>query len=1115
MSRNVGAWLEDLGFGRYANAFAENGIDFDLLQDLTNDDLKDLGIARLADRKRLLKAIADLAPTTPDGTATAASYAPTRPEAERRQLTVMFCDLVDSTTLSGALDPERLREVLLAYQAACAAVVERYDGHVAKYIGDGLLIYFGLPRAHEDDAQRAVSAGLGIVDAVGQLNRERLGTIGVELHVRLGVHTGLVVAGEMGAGTTREDMAIVGETPNIAARLQALATPNAVVISASTRRLVGGLFVYEGLGVHQLKGVSRPLQAWRVIGERSTESRFEALHEAGVAPLIGREAEVDLLLRRWEQAKQGEGQVVLLGGEPGIGKSRIIEALLERIADLPHARVRCQCSPYFTTAALHPFVRQLAQAAEVQPSDPPETKLDKLEHLLSESGQAVSETAPLFAGLLSIPTGSRYPIPDLSPQRLKERTVAALVDRVFGLARQKPVLFVIEDAHWIDPSSEELIATAIDRLHEARVLMVITHRPNYTPPWSGRSHLTMLSLNRLSRGQGEDMVRKLAGNAMLPAHTVLGIVAKADGVPLFVEELTKAVLESGALSGGTGHGTRTGTLQLSVPATLQDTLVARLDRTPETKEVAQTASVLGREFSKALLATISSLSKDRLTRALDDLVQAGLLFRQGATPHTRYVFKHALVQDAAYGTLLSGVRQQLHARVAESLEQRFPNAAESQPELLAYHHEAAGIYDRAIAYWRRSAARARDRSNYMEAERQLEAAIALVPHLPEEERKRTELELQMALGGVYRAVRGSGSSYTARTYARARVLCEEVGDPERLLEVIYGQFISAFNRPKLHEAERFAKEFMGVAQRDERASALPVAYQLIGMAAFLLGDFGHARESFENCLRVEGLDVAELKRFSQGQHPSAALTYLAWTLFALGYPEQAQRRDREAIATSEGAFLYAMALANSCCLHQMRDDCAAVEANLAELIDLSAEKGIVVFHGIGRLFQGWARAYRGAVAEGIELMRDALTKLAGTEQQVEQPYKRAVLAEIYLRAGRWSEAEEELEEALRLVRATDERWCEAELYRLSAELALARGDAEAAEVRLDRALVLARAQSARMWELRAAKGLARLWRGTGRAPEAHALLASVLGEFTEGLHTSDLITARAMLEELT
>jgi class 3 adenylate cyclase len=462
MGRELSNWLEGLGLGQHAEAFARNGVDFDLLPELTNEDLKDLGIVRLADRKRLLKAIADLAPAAPS-IDTSVRPATPKYEAERRQLTVVFCDLAGSTALSGSLDPEQLRDVLLAYQTACAAVVDRYDGHVAQCIGDGLLVYFGIPRAHEDDAQRAVNAGLGIIEAVARLSQRLRRELGIDLGVRIGIHTGLVVAGEMGAGAAREEMAIVGQTPNVAARLQALAVPNTLVISSSTQRLVGSLFLYEDLGAHHLRGMAQPVQAWRVIGERPTESRFEALQVAGLAPLIGREAEIDLLLQKWERARKGEGQVVLLSGEPGIGKSRLTEALRDRIADGPYTRLRCQCSPYFANSALHPFVRHLEQAAELSPSDPPEEKLDKLERLLAESGQREPATVPLLAALLSIPTGTRYPALDLAPQRLKEKTLAALADRPLALAAKQPVLLVVEDAHWIDPSSEELISAIIDR----------------------------------------------------------------------------------------------------------------------------------------------------------------------------------------------------------------------------------------------------------------------------------------------------------------------------------------------------------------------------------------------------------------------------------------------------------------------------------------------------------------------------------------------------------------------------------------------------------------------------------------------------------------------------
>lgn len=1110
MSHDIRAWLEEIGFGRYAETFAENGVDLDLLPALSNEDLKDLGIIRLADRKRLLKAIAGLGRPTH----LTAVQAPSTSEAERRQLTVMFCDLVDSTALSSALDPEQLRDLLLAYQTACAGVIDRYDGHLAKYLGDGLLVYFGLPRAHEDDAQRAVSAGLDIVDGIALLNRDLSRKYGIELSVRLGVHTGLVVAGEMGAGAAREEMAIVGETPNIAARLQSLAAPNALVISSSTHRLVGGLFTYEDMGVYQLKGVFRPMQAWRVTGQRLTESRFEAQHPAGPSPLIGREAELDLLLRRWGQAKQGDGQVVLLSGEPGIGKSRIVEALLDRIGDLPHVRMRCQCSAYFTTSALYPFARQLARAAGLQPTDPPEIKLDKLEHILTDSGQAVPEIAPLFASLLSIPPASHYPKLELTAESLKQRTVTALVDRVVGLATRKSVLIVVEDAHWIDPSSEALISAAIDRVQDACVLMVVTYRPDHKPPWSGRTHLTKLMLNRLSQTQAADMIGKLANEA-LPAEIIQQIVAKADGVPLFIEELTKAVLEAGLPASDQTICARAERHQLSVPMTLQDALVARLDRATGTKDVAQVAAVLGREFGEGLLKAVSTLNRNKLARALDELVHAGLLFRRGSLRQPSYVFKHALVQDAAYGTLLLSSRQQLHARTAGVLEQQFPEITEAQPELLAHHYEAAGIHDRAITYWQRSGTRARERSNYVEAERALSAAIALVPQLPDEARKCTELDLQMALGAVYRALRGSGSLQTEFTYRRARALCEEVGKDDRLLEVVYGQFVSAFNRPKLHDAERYASEFFDIARRDHNASALKVAEYLIGSTAFLLGDLVRARQHLEDSLRVDSVDPRRVNRYSHGQYPTWPLTYLAWTMFVLGFPNQGHALTAKAIASSRGGseFYYAMALSNGCYLHHMCGDCEAVEANVARLQDLAAKKGIV-YRAQTRLFDGWTRACRGAPEDGIDLMRDALAQLVATEQKVEHPYKRSILAETCLQAGRWSEAAEQLGEALRLVRATDERWYEAELHRLAAELALAKGDRVEATLKFEQALTLARAQAARMWELRAAKGLARLWREAGRVDEARALLDLVLGSFTEGFDTRDLIEGKAILDEL-
>jgi predicted ATPase len=603
------------------------------------------------------------------------------------------------------------------------------------------------------------------------------------------------------------------------------------------------------------------------------------------------------------------------------------------------------------------------------------------------------------------------------------------------------------------------------------------------------------------------MVGGMAGARVLPEEVSAQILGRTDGVPLFVEELTKAVLESGLPA---DHA------QPAVPAMLHDTLMARLDRTAAMKGVAQTAAVLGRDFSEALLAAVSPLEGGALAAALDALVRAELLFRKGRPPHAGYVFKHALVRDIAYESLLVSSRRQLHARTAAALERAFPEIAEAQPELLAHHHEAAGMPERAIAAWRRAGARAAASSNYVEAERQLARALALLPQLPEERRSRAELDLQMALGAIYRATRGTGSSQTERCYGRARVLCEEAGEEDRLLEVVYGQFICAFNRPRLHDAERHAKEFMEIAQRRGDAAAQLVAHHLAGITAFLFGDLNRARQDLEHCLRSGDADSAQVALYSQGQVPSGAMTYLAWTLFALGYPDAAHALASRSVEACKGgpAFPYAMALSNACYLRHMCGEVAGVEAILAALLDLAADKGIVVFYETAQLFQGWARARRGATDDGIAQTREALARLASTEQQVEYPYLVSILAETFLQAGRRSEARDRLEEALRQVEATEERWYEAELHRLAGELALAEGDTAGAEARFRCAVSVATAQSARLWTLRVATRLARLWRDAGQPREAHAMLAPLLADFTEGFDTPDLKDAKALLDEL-
>ena len=748
MADDIGRWLEDIGLSKYADVFAENEIDSTVLPDLSEADFEKIGIP-MGPRKKMLRAIEELnvAAQGTESTVEARVGRAASAEAERRQLTVMFCDLAGSTALSERLDPEDLREVLRAYQEICAEVTGRYDGYIAKYIGDGLLVYFGYPQAHEDDAQRAVRAGLEIVVSVAGLSERIREPLNIDLAVHLGIHTGLVVAGEMGAGDTREEMAIVGETPNVAARLEGLAEPGSVLISESTHNLIEGLFVCENLGPQSLKGISKPVDVYRVQGETDARSRFEAVASRGLMPMVGREQEMALLLDRWEQAKGGEGQVVLLSGEAGIGKSRIVEMLRDGVGAEDHVRLRYQCSPYHTNSALHPIIDQLERAGGFARDDPIDIRLDKLESLLAQSSTESAEAAPLLAALLSIPTGDRFAPLEMSPELQKERTLAALINQMNGLAERRPVLIIFEDAHWIDPTSQELLDLIVDHAQAIKALVVITYRPVFTAPWGGHPHVTSLTLNRLGRRQSETMVGALTVNKPLPEEVLDQILAKTDGVPLFVEELTKTVLEAGFLKEEEDRYVLTGPLPpLAIPATLHDSLMARLDRLSPIKEVAQTAAAIGREFSHELLSGVSGASDEGLEDALAQLAEAELVFRRGTPPQAIYTFKHALVRDAAYESLLKSKRRELHGRIAQTLEHSFPERAEAEPELLAYHLTEAGLAEPAIVYWRKAGLRAIERSANVEAIAHLTNGLELFLALPDSsQRPQDELSLQAPL----------------------------------------------------------------------------------------------------------------------------------------------------------------------------------------------------------------------------------------------------------------------------------------------------------------------------------------------------------------------------------
>jgi class 3 adenylate cyclase len=712
---DIAAWLRGLGLERYEAAFRDNEIDWETLPKLTTEDLKDLGVVLGGHRRKLLEAIAALRSHV-DATPEQAAAAPT---AERRPLTVMFCDLVGSTALAARLDPEDLREVINEYLRAVANVVGKFDGFVARYMGDGVLAYFGYPRAHEDDAERAVRASLAVVEAVRRLETPEL------LKVRIGLATGLAVVGDLiGSGAAREQ-AVVGETPNLAARLQSLAEANEIVIAEDTRRLVGSLFEYESLGKVELKGLPAPVGAFRVLGEGRGGSRFEALR-SGETPLVGRDEEIDLLLRRWARAKFGDGQVVLVSGEAGIGKSRIAAVLEERIHAEPHLRLRYFCSPYHQDSALFPFVDQLGRAAGFARDDPPGSRIEKLETVLARAPPPEEDVA-LLANLLSLPASDRHPLPNLSPQRKKEKTFEALLRQFTNLAQQKPVLMVFEDLQWADPTSRELFDLTVEKVERLPVLLIATFRPEFDPPWTGQPHATALALRRLARDESDELVRGIIGDAAaLPGDVVDEIVERADGVPLFLEELTKAVLETGVeISAVPGTS-------LAVPATLHASLMARLDRLgPTVKEIAQVAAAIGRDFSYELLAEVAQRSEAELQEALGRIVDAGLVFRRGVPPQATFLFKHALVQETAYSTLLRIPRRALHARVARALEEHFPALVESHPEVLAHHLTEARILEQAVAYWCRAGQHSVAKSAFVEAIGQLRRGLLLIADLPD------------------------------------------------------------------------------------------------------------------------------------------------------------------------------------------------------------------------------------------------------------------------------------------------------------------------------------------------------------------------------------------------
>jgi class 3 adenylate cyclase/predicted ATPase len=1033
----------------------------------------------------------------------------------------MFCDLVGSSALAERLDPEDLRDLLAAYQDTCAGEIGRYEGFIARYVGDGLLVYFGYPSAHEDDATRAVRAGLGIAKAMDVLNAS-MKWPDVKLAVRIGITTGLVVVGDIGTGGRVEHKAVVGETPNIAARLQTVANPGTVVIGAPTMQLIDGLFDCEELGPKRLKGVSQPVAAYLVRRDSRAPSRFEASAARGLTAFVGRQAEVGLLLQRWEQAVDRDSQIVLLAGEAGIGKSRIVRGFRDRLQGRTFSHVLYYCSPYYQNSAFHPVVEQCERVLRFERSDGTEAKLDKIESLLADLGLPVAELAPLFASFLSVPAENRYPPIGLGPEQLKRKIIEMLVAIVEAMAARQPVLMVVEDAHWLDPSSIEFLSLLIERLRATRLLLVVVFRPEFTPPWTGYAPLTSLTLNRLSRRESAALIVNAAAGKALPDEVTSQIIDRADGIPLFIEEVTKVIVESGMLRDAGDRYELSGPLpELTIPASLHDSLMARLDRLAPVKEVAQLAASLGRNFSHELLVAVSPLKEADLEGAILKLVEAELIYRRGVPPDATYEFKHALVQDAAYQSLLKSTRQQYHRRIARVLTEQFGDIADGAPELVAHHFTQAGLAEQAAEYWQLAGQSAIERSANPEAVDHLRRALAEIESLAETpERIEQRIRLQIMLAVPLTATSGYAAPEVAKTYNEARELCQRIGTTAQLFPAMYGLWRFYLLRAEYATARELGDELLRLAERTQAQRLLIAAHRAVGATLFYLGDIVQSRAHLDHVIgaRADAGPSCE-NIYDVVDAGVASRAYAAWGEWLLGHPDKAVALSDDAVALArelDHPFSKALASSFAAWLHQFRRDRGATEDKAKSALAVATEQGFPFWIGWDDVLCGWVLAGQDHEDMAITRMREGLACWRATGSELGWPYFLALLAEVYGDRSRTEDALELIDEADAFVDKTAERWWQADLCRLRGELLLKAEPANVDEAQscFERALDIARAQQARSLELRAAVSLGRLWHAEGKSREARELLSGIYGWFTEGFDTADLEDARTLLAQL-
>jgi class 3 adenylate cyclase/predicted ATPase len=1126
---DVADWLRQLGLERYEAAFRENDVSASVLASLTAEDLRELGVVSVGHRRLLLESIAALradATTSgdpgqllqsrlsgplPDGRSSA-------PMAERRQLSVMFCDLIGSTALSSRLDPEELSAVIRGYQASVAATIARFAGFIARYVGDGVLIYFGWPEAHEANAERAVRAALAVIDAIAEAP-----VLTEALQVRIGIATGLVVVGEpIGTGEARQQTAI-GETPNLAARLQNLAGPNSIVIDAVTCQQIGGLFDLRNLGMIALKGLPDPVPAWEVLGEAAVESRFEALHAGIMTPLVGREEELDLLYRRWGRAKDGQGQVVLISGEPGIGKSRLTAALDERLRDEPRIRLRYFCSPHHRDSTLYPFIAQLERAASFEREDAVKARLDKLESLLVQSGEVRVESVALLAELLGLAGEGRFPPLPPDPQRRRDMTLAALLGEFERLAQQQPILLIFEDAHWADSTSIELLDRAVERVARLPVLLIVTFRPEFLPPWTGLAHVASLSLSRLAQREAAMLVAGIIGGNSLP-HVILDrIVERTDGIPLFIEELTKDLIEGGLLR-NKSNGSAPAELPaaFAIPTNLQDSLMARLDRLNAAKRVAQLAAIIGREFSYELLQAVAPVSEDELRRALRQLVEAGLIFQRGDAPRARYMFKHALIQDAAYQSLLRAQRREQHRRIAEILEQRYPETAETRPELIAHHYTEAGLAEASIIYWRRAGERAVKQAANLEAVNHLRRGLKLLDASPTRgTQAEEELLILIALGPALMSTMTTSAPEIRQVYGRAQQLARDTDKIPDLFATIWGSYYVELASENVPSARSLTDELFSIARSQDDPGLLLQAHHAAWPLELIFGDLNIAHEHLEAGLNLYRQETHGQQALLYGGHDPAVCGYTldALTLQILGYPDRALTQLEKGLALARGlahppSLIHALWMGAE--MRFVRRDPVNTASLVAEYIPLVADYGASAGASNARMLRGWAMVMAGDRDAGLIELRDGLDLWRGTGAKLWAPCRLGRVITAFLAAGEIEAGIGLLSDAFQAVETGGERWYEAELHRLKGELLLRSSiDAQAeVEACFQLASEIAHAQGARLFQLRAAVALSRLQCGSEERKRRKTLLGSVYDSFVEGFDTPELKEARTLLNEL-